>query len=72
MQNLVVLIQPSDRAHETPLKAGNMVLNRFCIDEDAAFELSGVSDIKKPPSLILKQGESLEFRKKGKQKGKES
>ena len=43
MQNLVFLMDPSDRAWETSLKSGNMILNRFCIDEDAAFELSGVS-----------------------------
>ena len=41
MQNLLVLMEPFEDAHETPLKAGNMILNRFCIDEDAAFELSG-------------------------------
>ena len=47
MQNLVVLIEPSDDAWRTPLKGGNMILNRFCIDEDAAFELSGVYSLKK-------------------------
>ena len=47
MQNLVVLMEPSKYAHRTPLKAGNMILNRFCIDEDAAFELSGVNYLKK-------------------------
>ena len=34
MQNLLVLIEPSEYAYETPLKVGNMTLNRFCIDED--------------------------------------
>ena len=43
MQNLVVLMEPSEKAYETPLKGGNMILNRFCIDEDAAFELTGVN-----------------------------
>ena len=42
MQNLVVLLEPDKDTSQTPLKAGNMILNRFCIDEDAAFELSGV------------------------------
>ena len=49
MQNLVVLMEPSEEADETPLKAGNMILNRFCIDEDASFELSGVNYLKKSP-----------------------
>ena len=42
MQNLVVLMDPSEYANEISLKAGNMCFNRFCIDEDAAFELSGI------------------------------
>ena len=47
MQNLVVLMEPSEDAYFTPLQTGNMILNRFCIDEDAAFELSGVNSLKK-------------------------
>ena len=39
-QNFVVLMEPSERAWKNSLKGGNMILNRFCIDEDAAFELS--------------------------------
>ena len=46
MQNLVVLFEPS-RGPDVSLKGGNMILNRFCIDEDAAFELSGVNYLKK-------------------------
>ena len=41
MQNLAVLMEPSDNAHDISLRAGNMLLNRFCIDENAAVELSG-------------------------------
>ena len=47
LQNLVVLMEPSEDAFNASLKAGNMILNRFCIDEDAAFELSGVNYLKK-------------------------
>ena len=46
MQNLVVLIDPPVYEDDISLKAGKMCLNRFCIDEDAAFELSGVYDLK--------------------------
>ena len=42
MQNLVILMGPSEYADEISFKGGNMCFNRFCIDEDAAFELSGV------------------------------
>ena len=42
MQNLVVLMDASESAQNISLKGGNMCFNRFCIDEDAAFELSGI------------------------------
>ena len=42
MQNLLVLLDPplQNVHHDISLKAGMMCLNRFCIDEDAAYELS--------------------------------
>ena len=57
MQNLVVLIEPSDYAPETFLKGGNMILNKFCIDEDAAFELSGVHYLKQYKGVVRTDGE---------------
>ena len=45
MQNLVFFLEPSEAAWKTSMKAGNMWLNRFLIDEDAAFDLSGVNYI---------------------------
>ena len=59
MQNLVVFMEPSERTWNTSSKAGNMTLNRFCIDEDAGFELFGV--------YYLKQTRSRDDRKKGKE-----
>ena len=47
MQNLVILKEQSQYAFYNSWKAGNMVFNRFCIDEDAAFELSVVNYLKK-------------------------
>ena len=70
MQNLVVLMEPSENAHRVSLKAGNMILNRFCIDEDAAFELSGVNYLKKS-SFDIRTSDSIKFRIKKKVKGKE-
>ena len=46
MQNLVILMEPSLDGDNVSVKAGNMILNRFCIDEDAAFELSGIHYLK--------------------------
>ena len=42
MQNLVVLMEPSDTAYDINLNGGNMCFNQFCINEDAAFELSKI------------------------------
>ena len=47
MQNLVFFMEPSENAYNTSLKAGNMILNRFYIDEGAAFELTGVYYLEK-------------------------
>ena len=41
-QNLILLIQPTDISWFTPEKTANLLMNRFCINEDAAFEVSGV------------------------------
>ena len=45
-------MEPSVDAYDNSLKAGNIILNRFCIDEEAAFELSGVSYLKKSSRAI--------------------
>ena len=62
MQNLVVLMEPSEDAWITSMKTGNMILNRFCIDEDAAFELSGLNYLKKPSRFLnVKKGKEYLF-----------
>ena len=52
MQNLVFLLEPSEYASYTSFKAAKMCLNRFLIDEDAAFELSEVNYLKKWSRLV--------------------
>ena len=69
-QNLVFFIEPSEDAFETPLKGGSMIFNRFCIDEKAAFELSGVNYIKKW-SFKTANSSTREFQVKSEAKGKE-
>jgi len=63
MQNLVFLMDPSPYAERTPIKAGNMCLNRFLIDEDAAFELSGVNYLEKASEYraLYKKGKELSY-----------
>ena len=53
-------MNPSEDAYDISLKGGNMLLNRFCIDEDAAFELSGVNYLKETSRY-------MDFRVKGKE-----
>ena len=52
MQNLVILMEPSKDLTMISLKGGNMCLNRFCIDEDAQFELSGVHYLTSSDDII--------------------
>ena len=73
-QNLVVFMEPPKPAWNISLKGGNMILNRFCIDEDAAFELSGVSSLKTTSEDIQEEDsedDSLEVKLKREEKGKE-
>ena len=72
-QNLIVLKEPSHErevpfVYETPFEAGNMCLNRFCIDEDAAFELSGINYLEKS---VVFMNNIYDYKLKQKQKGKE-
>ena len=60
-------MQPSEEAYDISLKGGNMCLNRFCIDEDAAFELSGVRYLEKTSEKIL-YDRNLEVERKSKGK----
>ena len=64
MQNLVVFIEPSEDASNISYKAATLYLNRFCIDEDAACELSGV--------YYLNSEEPLNFKLKQRALGKAS
>ena len=43
-------MDPSENAYDIDLKGGNMCLNRFSMDEEAAFEISGVHYLKKATS----------------------
>ena len=67
-QNLVILIEPPENDYEISRKGGTMFLNRFCIDEEAAFELSEVSYFKKLQfsDIIYPKDEHLERKSKGK------
>ena len=63
-------MEPSGNSSNNSMKGGNMILNRFCIDEDGAFEISGVNYFKKTSERIIFTDER-EFQLKRKDKGKE-
>ena len=45
-QNVALLIESTQGAWDVSWKAGNMLLNRLCIDEDDAFESAGIYFLK--------------------------
>ena len=45
MQKIVLFIQPSKDAWRTPLEIGNLFMNRFAVDEDAAFEILKIFEL---------------------------
>ena len=53
MQNVILIIDQSGNDWSTPLKSGNSFMNRFSIDEDAAFEIIGIYHLDTELSSIL-------------------
>ena len=47
MQKIVLFIEPFDDAFVTPAKIGHLFMNRFGVDEDAAFEVINVLELGK-------------------------
>ena len=47
MQKIVLFIEPSDDACDTPLKIGNLFMNRFAVEEDAASEVLEIFELEK-------------------------
>ena len=39
MYNTIFFFEPSEKLYETPFKIGNLYMNRFTIDENAAYEI---------------------------------
>ena len=57
MQSFFILKEPAITGYDISLKAGKRLMNRFCIDEDANFELTGVySSYVSPRAITSKIG----------------
>ena len=52
-KNLILLMNPPVSAWDASVKGGKMIINRFCIDENAGFELSGVTCLKKRHQFVV-------------------
>ena len=73
MQKIVLFIEPNDDACLTPLKIGNLFMNRFAVEEDAASEVSKIFELEKI-SIEMSDPENPRFQdfKAGReQKGKD-
>ena len=62
MTNVIILMEWCDDTSITPLKLGNSYLNRFGIDEDAAFEILGIYYLKKSSKENLKTTISRKYK----------
>ena len=47
MQKIVLFIEPRDEAFATPSKIGNLFMNGFAVDEDAATEILMIFELDK-------------------------
>ena len=71
MQKIVLFLEPNDDALLTPLKLGNLFMNRFAVDEDAASESLKIFELGKTSYKMTYPGHSeyKNFEEERKQKG---
>ena len=55
MHKIILLQEAPKNEYDISLKAGKRLMNRFCIDEDADFELSEVCSMHKSSRAITSQ-----------------
>ena len=66
---IVLFIEPSDFEFETPIKIGNLFLNRFAVDENAPAEIVKILQLGKKPRLKISKTSFQEYRDDIRQKG---
>ena len=71
MQKIVLFIEPNDDAFITPAKIGHLFMNRFGVDEDAAFEVINILELGNTSEKISrpKDPEYPNFENERKEKG---
>ena len=70
-QKIVLFIEPSDDAFDTPSKIGHLFMNRFAVDEVAGFEILKVLELGKSSAgmSFLGHPEYKDFENERQQKG---
>ena len=73
MQKVVLFIEPIDELCFTHLKIGNLFMNRFAVDEDAASEILKIFELEKSSFGMSypKHPNYTNFLEERKQKGKD-
>ena len=73
MQKIVLFIEPFDELWMTPLKIGNLFMNRFAVEEDAASEVLKIFELEKISFEMSypKHPKYEKFTEERKQKGKD-
>ena len=71
MQKIILFIEPNDDAWQTPLKIGNLIMNRSAVEEDAASEVLKIFELEKTSHKMYYAGmsEYKNFEEERKQKG---
>ena len=71
MQKIILFIEPHKEAYRTPSKIGNLFMNRFAVDEDAASEILKIFELEKTSDKISDpyKNEYENFEEERKQKG---
>ena len=70
-QGIILFVEPCDEPCGRPLKVGNSLMNRFAVDEDAAFEILKIFELEKTSEKMSYpyNSEYLNFKAKRNQKG---
>ena len=63
LQNIVILMEDHSKPWVISMRAANMCFNRFCISENASFELSGVYFLHRWPTQSRHEYDFEQLRK---------
>ena len=62
MQKIILFIEPNNDAWQTPLKIGNLIMNRSVVEEDAASEVLKIFELGKTSVKMSNPDLSSEYK----------